>query len=92
MAEGSTLKLAGQCKKLVKTRYYRCRLKYVRCPLISHQIVFRFLIDPKMTSETKRFAAEGLSYLTIDADVKDWLVQDNSLIRSLVELAKVTNR
>ena len=50
---------------------------------------FRFLTDTKLSNEIKRFSAEGLSYLTFDADVKDYVVQDESVIRSLVTLAKV---
>ncbi|GBP94076.1 Protein unc-45 homolog B [Eumeta japonica] len=35
-----------------------------------------------------KWAAEGLSYLTLDADVKEKLVEDNAAIQALIELAK----
>uniref|UniRef100_A0A1I7XFW3 UNC45-central domain-containing protein n=1 Tax=Heterorhabditis bacteriophora TaxID=37862 RepID=A0A1I7XFW3_HETBA len=35
-----------------------------------------------------RFACEGLSYLSLDADVKEWIVADSLLLRALVLLAQ----
>jgi hypothetical protein len=63
LAEGSTLKLAQSCKKL--------------------------LLSPKRDNDMKKWVAEGLSYLTLDADVKEWVVSDATIIRALVSLAKV---
>lgn len=37
----------------------------------------------------RRWACEGLSYLTLDADVKEKLIGDTNAIKSMVELAKV---
>lgn len=37
----------------------------------------------------RRWACEGLSYLTLDADVKEMLIADTQALRSMVELAKV---
>uniref|UniRef100_A0A5S6R3A2 TPR_REGION domain-containing protein n=1 Tax=Trichuris muris TaxID=70415 RepID=A0A5S6R3A2_TRIMR len=37
--------------------------------------------------DVRCLAAEGLAYLTLDADVKEWLINDIKLIRSLVSLA-----
>ncbi|KFD55832.1 hypothetical protein M513_03271 [Trichuris suis] len=39
--------------------------------------------------DTRCLAAEGLAYLTLDADVKEWLINDVKLIRSLVSLAVI---
>lgn len=50
---------------------------------------FRFLLNPSRDADLRRWAAEGLAYLSIDADVKEWLVEDPAAIRALVELAKV---
>lgn len=49
---------------------------------------FRFLLNPGKDEELRRYAAEGLAILTLDADVKEWLVEDPTVIRALVELAK----
>lgn len=50
----------------------------------------RFMLDiNKYSILVRRFACEGLSYLSLDADVKEWIVEDPLLIRALVELAKV---
>lgn len=37
-----------------------------------------------------RFALEGLSYLSLDADVKEWMVEDPLLLKALLVLAKVS--
>lgn len=48
----------------------------------------RFLVNPSKDHDMRRWAAEGLSYLTLDADVKEKLVEDKPAIQALVELAK----
>lgn len=48
----------------------------------------RFLIKPGKDKDIRKFAAEGLSYLTLDADVKEKLVEDKAALQALVELAK----
>lgn len=48
----------------------------------------RFLIKPGKDKDIRKFAAEGLSYLTLDADVKEKLVEDKQAIQALIELAK----
>ncbi|VBB27322.1 unnamed protein product [Acanthocheilonema viteae] len=49
----------------------------------------KFLLDVNRYSvEVRRFACEGLSYLTLDADVKEWIVQDSFLLQALLCLAK----
>ncbi|KRY66835.1 E3 ubiquitin-protein ligase UBR5, partial [Trichinella pseudospiralis] len=47
----------------------------------------RYLLEDK-SIDICRWAAEGLAYLTLDADVKEWLVSDVNLIRRLVAFAK----
>lgn len=37
---------------------------------------------------TLRFACEALSYLTLDADVKEWIVEDSLLLQAIVCLAR----
>ena len=37
-----------------------------------------------------RFACEGLSYLSLDADVKEFIVEDEVLLQAIVALAKVS--
>lgn len=52
----------------------------------------RFLINPAKDKDMRRWAAEGLSYLTLDADVKEKLVDDRAAIQALVELAKTEDQ
>lgn len=50
----------------------------------------KFLLNiQKYSVEVRKFACEGLSYLTLDADVKEMIVDDPQLLKALVELAKV---
>jgi len=48
----------------------------------------RFLIHPAKDCDMRRWAVEGLSYLTLDADVKEKLVEDKDALRALIALAK----
>uniref|UniRef100_A0A915Q3F6 Protein unc-45 homolog B n=1 Tax=Setaria digitata TaxID=48799 RepID=A0A915Q3F6_9BILA len=49
----------------------------------------KFLLDvDRYTVEVRRFACEGLSYLTLDADVKEWIAEDALLLQALLCLAK----
>lgn len=48
----------------------------------------RFLIKPGKDKDIRRWAAEGLSYLTLDADVKEKLIEDKPALRALIDLAK----
>ena len=44
----------------------------------------------KYSVNIRRFACEGLAYLSLDADVKEFIVlEDPRLIRALVDLAQV---
>lgn len=48
----------------------------------------RFLVKPGKDKDIRKWAAEGLSYLTLDADVKEKLIEDLPALRALLELAK----
>merc|ERR1719283_344024 len=48
----------------------------------------RFLINPEKDSDLRRWAAEGLSFLTLDAEVKEKLVEDEPAMRALIDLGK----
>lgn len=48
----------------------------------------RFLVNPTKDKEMRRWACEGLSFLTLDADVKEKLINDKNSLRSMIELAK----
>ncbi|KAL2092071.1 hypothetical protein ACEWY4_011869 [Coilia grayii] len=61
-AEGSTEKLAKQCRK--------------------------WLCNPAIDARTRKWAVEGLAYLTNDADVKDDFVEDEPAMKAMFELAK----
>ncbi|TRY82435.1 hypothetical protein DNTS_007885 [Danionella cerebrum] len=65
-AEGSTEKLAKQCRK--------------------------WLCNPALDVRTRKWAIEGLAYLTNDADVKDDFVEDEPAMRAMFELAKSNDK
>lgn len=48
----------------------------------------RFLINPKKDKDMRKWAVEGLSYLTFDAEVKEKLIEDKGAIHAMIELAK----
>ncbi|CAG9857405.1 unnamed protein product [Phyllotreta striolata] len=48
----------------------------------------RFLLHPGKNGDVRKWAAEGLSYLTLDAEVKEKLIEDSAALKALVELAK----
>merc|ERR1711963_1194781 len=47
-----------------------------------------FLINPAKDQDLRKWASEGLSFLTLDADVKEKLVEDEAAIKSLIDLGK----
>uniref|UniRef100_A0A452TT42 Protein unc-45 homolog A n=1 Tax=Ursus maritimus TaxID=29073 RepID=A0A452TT42_URSMA len=65
-AEGSTLKLAKQCRK--------------------------WLCNDQMDAGTRRWAVEGLAYLTFDADVKEEFVEDEAALKALFQLSTSEER
>lgn len=48
----------------------------------------KFLLHPGKNQDLKKWAAEGLSYLTLDAEVKEKLIEDKPALQALIELAK----
>ncbi len=48
----------------------------------------RFLINPGKDRDLRKWAVEGLSFLSLDASVKEKLCEDEPAIKALVELAK----
>ncbi|XP_028938654.1 protein unc-45 homolog B [Ornithorhynchus anatinus] len=65
-AEGSTEKLAKQCR--------------------------RWLCNPAIDTRTRKWAVEGMAYLSLDADVKDDFVQDGPALRAMFQLAKESDK
>ncbi|NXS47972.1 UN45B protein, partial [Balaeniceps rex] len=65
-AEGSTEKLARQCRK--------------------------WLCNTSIDARTRKWAVEGLAYLTLDADVKDDFVEDEPALHAMFELAKTSDK
>lgn len=49
----------------------------------------RWLCNTSIDARTRKWAVEGLSYLTLDADVKDDFVEDEPALKAMFELAKV---
>lgn len=52
----------------------------------------RFLINPKKQKDMRKWAVEGLSYLTFDAEVKEKLIDDKDAIQAMIELAKTGDK
>lgn len=52
----------------------------------------RFLIKPGKDKDIRKWAADGLAYLTLDAEVKEKLIEDTAAIQALIELAKSGNQ
>ena len=44
----------------------------------------RFLINPGKDDDLRRWAAEGLSFLTLDAEVKERLIEDEVKVLSSI--------
>ena len=51
-------------------------------------LYFRFLTNSAKDFDSRKWAAEGLSYLTLDADAKEELCRDTEALHALFELAK----
>ena len=52
----------------------------------------RFLINPKKDKDMRKWAVEGLSYLTFDAEVKEKLIEDKEAMQAMIELAKTGDK
>lgn len=48
----------------------------------------RFLVNPSKDKDMRRWACDGLSFLTLDAEVKEKLIADRDALHSMIELAK----
>lgn len=51
----------------------------------------KFLTSPEKGTDLKKWAAEGFAYLTLDADVKEELVDDEECIKALIALGSSGN-
>jgi len=49
----------------------------------------RFLINPGGDKDLRKWAAEGLSFLTLDAEVKERLIEDTAAMKALIDLGKL---
>ncbi|XP_069778170.1 protein unc-45 homolog B isoform X2 [Narcine bancroftii] len=65
-SEGSTEKLAKQCRK--------------------------WLCNQNIDTRTRKWAIEGMAYLTLDADVKDDFVQDEQAMQAMFDLSKSADK
>ncbi|KAK4877862.1 hypothetical protein RN001_010368 [Aquatica leii] len=48
----------------------------------------RFLLHPGKDKDLQKWSAEGLSYLTLDAEVKEKLIEDRAALQALIQLGK----
>ncbi|EEC07974.1 heat shock protein 70 (HSP70)-interacting protein, putative, partial [Ixodes scapularis] len=51
-----------------------------------------FLVNSKNDKDLRKWAAEGLAFLTLDAEVKEDLIADKNAIHALIDLAKVEQK
>ena len=72
-ADGSSTKLAEACRRFLVNPGKDADLR--RC--------LKFFIKTLVVQTISRWAAEGLSYLTLDADVKEKLVEDKPAVNAL---------
>ncbi|CAG5124054.1 unnamed protein product, partial [Candidula unifasciata] len=56
------------------------------------RICRKFLVNASKDSDLRKWATEGLAYLTLDADVKEELVNDQSALKSIFDLARNADR
>nr|KAG5698913.1 hypothetical protein BaRGS_006807 [Batillaria attramentaria] len=56
------------------------------------RICRRFLVNTARDHDLRKWATEGLAYLTLDAEVKEELVDDTEALKSIFELAKSPER
>lgn len=54
--------------------------------------ICRFLINPAKDKDMRKWAVEGLSYLTLDAEVKEKLIEDRPAVQALIDVAKVLGK
>lgn len=52
----------------------------------------QFLIKPGKDKDIRKWATDGLAYLTLDAEVKEKLIDDRAALRALIDLAKTGNQ
>uniref|UniRef100_A0A8C9F6L7 Protein unc-45 homolog B n=1 Tax=Pavo cristatus TaxID=9049 RepID=A0A8C9F6L7_PAVCR len=52
----------------------------------------RWLCNTSIDARTRKWAVEGLAYLTLDADVKDDFVEDEQALQAMFELAKTSDK
>lgn len=48
----------------------------------------RFLVKPGKDKDIRKWAADGLAYLTLDAEVKEKLIEDRPALQALIAMAK----
>ncbi|RWS10668.1 Protein unc-45-like protein [Dinothrombium tinctorium] len=48
----------------------------------------KYLLNPSKDRDLKKWACEGLAYLSLDADVKEDIIDDKSALSALIEIAK----
>lgn len=57
-------------------------------PLKLAEACRRFLLHPGKDKDLRKWSAEGLSYLTLDAEVKEKMIEDRAALQALIELAQ----
>ncbi|NXL66149.1 UN45A protein, partial [Chordeiles acutipennis] len=91
-AEGSTMKLAKQCRKWVLPAVGRGEPGRVPPSRGSRGPSPRWLCNEAIDAGTRRWAVEGLAYLTFDADVKEEFVEDKAALQAMFQLARSEDR
>lgn len=71
--------------------YSKCKSIYDILSLNLNCVFFfySFLVNSQKDHDLKKWSAEGLAYLSLDADVKEAIVDDPETLQALMELSKV---
>nr|XP_054754346.1 protein unc-45 homolog B-like [Lytechinus pictus] len=56
------------------------------------QQVRKFLVNSQKDHDLKKWAAEALAYLSLDADVKESIVEDSETLQALMDLSKTSDK
>ncbi|XP_071651275.1 protein unc-45 homolog B-like [Temnothorax longispinosus] len=85
--------LVGFCEwSKFKTRGYISKLFWGEATDKLVKVCRRLLINPKKEKNIIKWAVKGLSYLTLDGNVKDELIKDQQIIQTVFELAKISDQ
>ena len=78
--------LENQSQHVESKNFYKSYFKFKRLILI---IIFNRILCTAEDYDSKKWACDGLAYLTLDADIKETLTEDKNSLHILYDLTKV---